>query len=135
MAAHTNILPDVTDPDKALISYKLDAELNSVILYSLLHGIYTRIVAVLLGSMICPMDKSRPTGQAMAVIIILLYVATTIAFAFTWSYTHSIFVDHGQTLWTKYMLYKNPGVGITFGVASAGAISTVLADSIMVCTV
>ncbi len=40
MAAQTNIPPDVTDSDKALIFYKLDTELNSVILYSLLHGMY-----------------------------------------------------------------------------------------------
>ncbi len=40
MAAQTNIPPDVTDPDKALIFHELDTELNSVILYSLLHGMY-----------------------------------------------------------------------------------------------
>ncbi|PBK93602.1 hypothetical protein ARMGADRAFT_129461 [Armillaria gallica] len=89
------------------------------------------MVAVTLGNMIF-MDKSRPTRPTMAIMIILLYISTTIAFAFTWSYIHSLFVGHGQTLWTKYMLYQNPGVGITIGAATAGAISTVLADSTMV---
>ncbi|PBK59341.1 hypothetical protein ARMSODRAFT_1090854 [Armillaria solidipes] len=131
MAAQTNIPPDVTDPDKALIFHKLDTELNSVILYSLLHGIYTGIVAVSLWNMIF-MDKSRSTGRAMVVIIILLYVTATIAFAFTWSYIRSMFVDHGQSFWTKYMLYQNPGAGITVGAVTAGAICTVLADSTMV---
>ncbi|SJL13665.1 uncharacterized protein ARMOST_17112 [Armillaria ostoyae] len=131
MAAQTNIPPDVTDPDKALIFYKLDAELNSVILYSLLHGIYTGIVVVSLGNLIF-MNKSRPTGRATTVIIILLYISTTITFAFAWSYVHSMFIGHGQTLWTKYILYQNPGVGITIGAATASAFSTVLADSTMV---
>ncbi len=81
------------------------------------------------------MDKSRPTGRAMVVIIILLYVATTIAFAFSWSYIRSMFVDHGQSFWTKYMLYQNPGAGITIGAVTAGAFCTVLADSTMVCPV
>ncbi|PBK93584.1 hypothetical protein ARMGADRAFT_1079886 [Armillaria gallica] len=131
MAAQTNIPPDVTDPDQALIFHELDTELNSVILYSLLHGIYTGIAAVSLGNMIF-MDKSRPTGRAMVVIIILLYVATTIAFAFSWSYIRSMFVEHGQSFWTKYMLYQNPGAGITVGAVTAGAFCTVLADSTMV---
>ncbi|PBK93608.1 hypothetical protein ARMGADRAFT_1079907 [Armillaria gallica] len=120
-----------TESDKALIFYELDADLNSVILCSLLHGIYTGIVAVTLGNMIF-MNKSRRTGRALTIIIILLYIATTIDFALTWSYIHSVFVDHGQTLWTKYMSYQTPGMGITVGAATAGAICTVLADSAMV---
>ncbi len=81
------------------------------------------------------MDKSRPTGRAMVVIIILLYVATTTAFAFAWSHIRSMFVDHGQSFRTKYMLYQNPGAGITVGAVTAGAICTLLADSTMVCPV
>ncbi|KAK0234163.1 hypothetical protein IW262DRAFT_1334749 [Armillaria fumosa] len=131
MAAQANIPPDVPDSNKALIFYKLDVQLNSVILYSLLHGIYTGIFAVTLGNMIS-MDKSRPTRRAMVTIIILLYISTTIAFAFTWSYIYSMFVGHGQTLWTKYMLYQNPGVGITIGATTASVFSTLLADSTMV---
>ncbi|SJL13658.1 uncharacterized protein ARMOST_17105 [Armillaria ostoyae] len=120
-----------TESDKALIFYELDADLNSVIFCSLLHGIYTGIIAITLGNMIF-MDKSRPTGRALTIIIILLYITTTVDFALTWSYAHSVFVDHGQTLWTKYMSYQTPGMGITIGAASAGAICTVLADSTMV---
>ncbi len=81
------------------------------------------------------MNKSRRTGRALTIIIILLYITTTVDFALTWSYIHSVFVDHGQTLWTKYMSYQTPGMGITIGAATAGAICTVLADSTMVCTV
>ncbi|KAK0501044.1 hypothetical protein EDD18DRAFT_788412 [Armillaria luteobubalina] len=131
MAAQANIPPDVPDPNEALTFYKLDAQLNSVILYSLLHGIYTGIIVVTLGNMI-NMDKSRSTGRAMITTIILLYISTTIAFAFTWSYIHSMLVVHGQTLWTKYILYQNPGVDITIGATTAGVFSTLLADSTMV---
>ncbi|KAK0224758.1 hypothetical protein EDD85DRAFT_1027854 [Armillaria nabsnona] len=131
MVTQIYVPSSVTDSDKALIFYELDADLNSAILYSLLHGIYTGIVAVTLGNMIF-MDKSRPTRRVMTIIIILLYISTTITFAFTWSYIHSLFVGHGQTLWTKYMLYQNPGFGITIIAATAGAICNVLADSTMV---
>ncbi|KAK0185159.1 hypothetical protein F5146DRAFT_1144362 [Armillaria mellea] len=61
MAAQTSIAPDVPDPsDSALIFHKLDAELNSVILYSLLHGIYTGIAVVTLGNMICEDNTVSP---------------------------------------------------------------------------
>ncbi|KAK0185164.1 hypothetical protein F5146DRAFT_1228103 [Armillaria mellea] len=119
-----------TASDKALVFFELDADLNSVIFCSLLHGIYTGIIVFTLGNMIW--SKSRPTGRALTIIIILLYIATTIDFALTWSYIHTVFVDHGQTLWTKYMSYQTPGTGITIGAASAGAICTVLADSTMI---
>ncbi|KAK0501039.1 hypothetical protein EDD18DRAFT_1102001 [Armillaria luteobubalina] len=127
-----------TESDKALILYELDADLNSVIFCSLLHG-----------NMICKdnitsnsvfqaqsndvvSDKSRPTGRTLTVVIILLYIATTIDFALTLSYVPTVFVDHGQTMWTKYMSYQTPGMGITIGATSTGAICTILADSTMV---
>ncbi|KAK0479668.1 hypothetical protein IW261DRAFT_1419749 [Armillaria novae-zelandiae] len=120
-----------TESDKALILHELDADLNSVIFCSLLHGIYTGIVAVVLENMIFA-DKSRPTGRALTIIIILLYISTTIDFALTWSYVPTVFIDHGETLRTEYISYQTPGMGITIGAASAGAICTVLADSTMV---
>ncbi|KAK0465972.1 uncharacterized protein EV420DRAFT_804413 [Desarmillaria tabescens] len=131
MATQTDIPPSVTDAEKALIFYELDDDLNSVIFCSLLHGIYTGIAAVTLGNVIFT-KNSRPIGRAIVVIIILLHIGTTIDRALTWTYIHSLFVNHGQSLWIKYVFYQNPGMGITIGAGTAGAICTVLADSIMI---
>ncbi|PBK70880.1 hypothetical protein ARMSODRAFT_1017656 [Armillaria solidipes] len=48
MAAQTDIPSDLTDDDKALLFQFLDTWLNSGILYALLYGIYTGILAVTL---------------------------------------------------------------------------------------
>lgn len=39
MAIQTNIPPDLTDADRTFIFQELDGELNSRILYALLHGL------------------------------------------------------------------------------------------------
>ncbi|PBK70805.1 hypothetical protein ARMSODRAFT_1017593 [Armillaria solidipes] len=47
MATQTDI-PDLTNDDKAAVFQVLDAKLNSQILYALVYGIYTGILAVTL---------------------------------------------------------------------------------------
>ncbi|KAK0192483.1 hypothetical protein F5146DRAFT_999671 [Armillaria mellea] len=48
MSTQADILSDLTNNDKILVFQELDINLNSLILYALLHGIYTGIVAVTL---------------------------------------------------------------------------------------
>ncbi len=63
-----------------------------------------------------------------------MHVATTVYFsAVTWSEIDSIFVDHGQNLWTKYVVYISPGTVTSTGAGTVGAICSILADSTMVC--
>ncbi len=60
-----------------------------------------------------------------------MHVAPTVYFpVVTWSKIDSIFVDHGQNLWTKYVVYMSPVTSI--GASTVGAICSILADSTMV---
>ncbi len=44
MAAQADIPPDLTDDDKAYLFQYRDGNLNSTILYALLHGVQRRLV-------------------------------------------------------------------------------------------
>ncbi|PBK87354.1 hypothetical protein ARMGADRAFT_1085758 [Armillaria gallica] len=126
MAAQTAILPERTDDDKASIFQSLDAMLNSVILYSLLHGIYTGILAVTLWNIF--VNKSRLIRRSTVVMIILLYTLTTINFAFSWSYIHLAFIEHGQSFRTVYSRLTGPAQAFFWGNGITSALGTILAD-------
>ncbi|SJL04753.1 uncharacterized protein ARMOST_08123 [Armillaria ostoyae] len=130
MAAQTNIPPDLSDADRATAFQSLDTDLNSRILYSLLTGLYTGIVAVTLWSIFT--NKSRPIGRAMVVVITLLYIVTIIDFALIWTNIHSVFVKYGQNFWTEISFYYSPGVKTIISAGTVSAVGTVLADSTMI---
>ncbi len=68
----------------------------------------------------------------MVIAIVLLFIFTTVDVGFNWSYIKSAFIDNGQSLWSKESaLDFSPNIYLGMGIA--GAISTILADSIMVC--
>ncbi|KAK0224089.1 hypothetical protein IW262DRAFT_873040 [Armillaria fumosa] len=93
--------------------------------------LYTGILAVTLWNT-STMNKSRHISQAMVVIILLLYIATIIDLSFTWLEIHSMFIDHGQNLLTKYVVYISPGTVTSIGAGVVGAICSILADSTMI---
>ncbi|KAG7451843.1 uncharacterized protein BT62DRAFT_926024 [Guyanagaster necrorhizus] len=130
MTIQTNIPRDLSDPDRTAIFQNLDTDLNSRILYSLLNGIYTGIVAVTLWNIF--MDKSRAVGRAMVVLIILLYIVTTVDFALIMSNINSVFVDHGQSFRTENVFYESPGVSAIISTGVASTLCTILADSTMI---
>ncbi|SJL10684.1 uncharacterized protein ARMOST_14075 [Armillaria ostoyae] len=129
-AAQINTPPDLTDNDKAIIFQELDGALNSTMLYSLLCGLYTGILAVTLWNI--STTKSRHIGRAMIIIILLLHITTIIDLSFTWSEIDSVFVDHGQNLLTKFVVYISPGTVTSIGAGVVGAICSILADSTMI---
>lgn len=111
------------------ILQELDAGLNSEIFYSLLHGVYTGIAAIALGNTF--MNESHSTGRAMIIVISLLYIFTTINLAFNWAFIHSMFVNHGQSLSTVYLVALDPSAtAMVMGITSA--MCTILADSTMI---
>ncbi|KAK0222595.1 hypothetical protein EDD85DRAFT_861724 [Armillaria nabsnona] len=122
--------PDFTEADKVFVFRILDAELNSVILYSLLSGVYTGIVAMTLKSVY--MNKSQPIRRAMAIIVVLLLTATIFNFALTWAYVDSMFIDNGWNFWTVHLAYISPSVALEMGMGTTGAVCTILADSTMI---
>ncbi|KAK0232334.1 hypothetical protein EDD85DRAFT_793162 [Armillaria nabsnona] len=120
MATQTDIPSDLTDDDKALVFHFIDAVLNSVILYALLDGIYTGILAVTLWNI------------SVVVIIILLHALITINLAAEWSYVHFAFIENRQNYWTIYMNlgYSTPTAYWVMQIAAP--ISTILADLYMI---
>ncbi len=56
----------------------------------------------------------------MVIIILLLHITTTINLAIEWSETHSIFVDHGQNLLTKFVVYVSPDTVTSIGAGYCG---------------
>ncbi|SJK98327.1 uncharacterized protein ARMOST_01592 [Armillaria ostoyae] len=131
MAYQIDIPPNLGDRD---IAYQtLDAELNSSILYALLHGIYTGIVAVTLWNFFT--HKSRPIAsgrQFVVTAMVLLFIATTISVGFQWSYIISAFIDNSQSFWSRFSVLEDPQHGMLLGMDITGAISTILADSTMI---
>ncbi|PBK81392.1 hypothetical protein ARMGADRAFT_1091289 [Armillaria gallica] len=55
----------------------------------------------------------------------------TIGFALSWSYTHLIYVKHGQTVMDEYLAYFNSS-NLQIPIAITGLISTICADSVMI---
>ncbi|KAK0209231.1 hypothetical protein DFS33DRAFT_1308554 [Desarmillaria ectypa] len=130
MAAQIGTPPNVTDADRVDIFTELDSLLNSQILYSLLLGLYTGIIAVTLGSIFT--NKSRPVGRGMVFVILLLHILTFINFFANWLYIRSTFISNGWGFWAEYLFYRSPGIKLNVVIGIAGAICTVLADSTMI---
>ncbi|SJL18716.1 uncharacterized protein ARMOST_22315 [Armillaria ostoyae] len=78
------------------------------------------------------MTKSAPIGKAMIIVILLLYIFTTIDFGFEFSSIQLMFVNNAQSIVTKYMVSINPGLSIIAGSGTACAICSVLADATMI---
>ncbi|PBK64444.1 hypothetical protein ARMSODRAFT_961956 [Armillaria solidipes] len=134
MANQTDI-PDLSDDEKAIIFLDLEARLNRLVLFALLQGIYTGICVVTLWNIFS--SKSGGSRHVMTAVILVLYVMTTISFAFDWSLVHYAFVGHGDNFWTVNLAFTGLGStdaavksAIVLGIT--GCISTVVADSAMV---
>ncbi|PBK81516.1 hypothetical protein ARMGADRAFT_1068540 [Armillaria gallica] len=78
----------------------LDTQLNCGMLYALLHGIYTGILAVTLWNIF--INKLWPIRRAPVLIIIFLYILITASFAVGWSSMHSAFIGNGRSFRTVY---------------------------------
>ncbi|KAG7451807.1 uncharacterized protein BT62DRAFT_915630 [Guyanagaster necrorhizus] len=74
MVTQINIPSDLTDANKAFMSQGFNADLNSIILCSLLNGIYTGIVAVTLWN-ICYFDFLAAIARGIAPTLLVGHVA------------------------------------------------------------
>ncbi|KAK0466018.1 uncharacterized protein EV420DRAFT_806906 [Desarmillaria tabescens] len=126
----SSMASDLPATEIAFIVQELDTSLNANILDSLLHGVYTGIVAVTLWNIF--IASPRPNGKAIVAIIIILHILTSINLAFQWSYMRSTLVDNAQNLWTKYLrIYKAGDISfLATGITST--VCTILADSTMI---
>lgn len=127
----TAIPPDLTDDDKVYVFQYLDDILNSGILYALLYGLYTGILAVTLWNIFIT-NKYWQIRRALAVVIILIHVLTTINFAAKISYIHSAFFENGQNFWTIYLKLNGTGQAASWETGISAFLSTLLADLYMI---
>ncbi|PBK70819.1 hypothetical protein ARMSODRAFT_1033678 [Armillaria solidipes] len=130
MVTQTDIPSDLTDDTKASIFQYLDAWLNSEILYALLHGIYTGILAVTLWNIF--VNKCWTIRRALVVVIILLHALITIDFAGSWSWTRFAFIKNGQNFWNVYLNLDVSPPAAYWVMEIAVSISTILADSYII---
>ncbi|PBK79642.1 hypothetical protein ARMGADRAFT_1092943 [Armillaria gallica] len=92
---------DLTGDGSVYIFQFLDTQLNCGMLYALLHGVYTGILAVMLWNIF--INKRWPLRRALVIVIIILYILITISFAVGWSSMHSAFIENGQSFQTVYL--------------------------------
>ncbi|SJK98346.1 uncharacterized protein ARMOST_01611 [Armillaria ostoyae] len=130
MTTQTDIPSYVTDDYKASLLQYLDADLNSMIIYALLHGIYTGIFAVTMWNIFN--NKSRPIRRAIVVVITLLYALITISVVADWSYYNSAFIDSGQNFWTVFLYFSTSRQATSWEMNIAASVSTILADSYII---
>ncbi|KAK0454034.1 uncharacterized protein EV420DRAFT_616322 [Desarmillaria tabescens] len=125
-----DIPPDLTDENIDFLFQYLDAQLNTEILYALLHGIYTGIIALTLWNIF--INKRWPIRRALIVVIIILHALTTINFAGTWSSTRSSFIVNGQHLWTAYLGFVAGDRIVSWVMGISASIGTILSDLYMI---
>ncbi|PBK81494.1 hypothetical protein ARMGADRAFT_1171387 [Armillaria gallica] len=128
MATEADIPSGLTNDGKAYMFQSLDAQLNSRILFAILYGLYTGILAVTLWNIF--INKCWPIRRAMVVIIILLHALITISFAANWSYICTAFIDNEESFWTVFLVPS--GVAVSFETGIAASMSTILTDLFMI---
>ncbi|SJK98317.1 uncharacterized protein ARMOST_01582 [Armillaria ostoyae] len=129
MATQTDIPSGITDDYKAYLFQFLDAQLNSTILYALLHGIYTGILVVTLWNIF--INKCWPIRRALVVVIILLHALTSINFAAKWSYIRSSFIENGS-FWIVLLRLTSMAQAASLKQGIAASMSTILTDLYMI---
>ncbi|PBK59773.1 hypothetical protein ARMSODRAFT_1090596 [Armillaria solidipes] len=143
MATQADIPSDLPDDIITAIFQNLDAQLNPMIIFAQLHGMYTGILAVTLWNICEPgvsslqhqsqtemavINKCCRIRRALVVVIILLHALITISFAAEWSYVHSAFVENGKSFWTVYLKLTSPAQAVSLEAGIAASMSTILAD-------
>ena len=77
-------------------------------------------------------NKCWPKQRALVVIIILLYVLTTINFAANWAFTCSAYIENGQSFWTVYSKLGGVNQAAYLETGIAASMATILSDSYIV---
>ncbi|KAG7451925.1 uncharacterized protein BT62DRAFT_271728 [Guyanagaster necrorhizus] len=68
----------------------------------------------------------------MIIVILLLYILTSIGFSFDWPFVHSAFIANGQNFWTIYLRLSDPKAKAVLSIGTTGILCTVLADSVII---
>ncbi|KAG7439906.1 uncharacterized protein BT62DRAFT_1081291 [Guyanagaster necrorhizus] len=100
-------LPDLSQNDRNVIFDGLNISLNCIILQSLVHGLYTGIIAVTLR--VISSSPKKLCTTFLHIIIITLYVLSTIEFAIDWVFKRRAFIGHGNNYYTVFTALADNG--------------------------
>ncbi|KAK0209813.1 hypothetical protein IW262DRAFT_1527878 [Armillaria fumosa] len=127
--------PDITGGEASTIFGVLDVYFNEIIVYALMHGIYTCVFAVTLRNIFSSKTRSGASRSLMVLVIIILYVLSTISFAFMWFFVRFGFIDNGQNALTVFgglTAFNNQWNVFQTTVGITGIICTFIADGAMI---
>ncbi|KAK0217336.1 hypothetical protein EDD85DRAFT_961982 [Armillaria nabsnona] len=130
MSTQADIPSDLSNDEKAFMFQALDTQLNSTILYALLYGVYTGILAVALWNIF--INKCWRIRRALVVVIILLHGLTTINVAANWSYICSEFLKNKESIWTVYLTVENWNQATVLTGDIASTMCTIITDLYMI---
>ncbi len=89
------------------------------------------------GDTVSAKDTNRgPSNHMMVFVILCLYILDTLIFAYDWSFYHEAFIHNGWNFWTVFLAlqsYTPEFKRREWVINVSGAISTLVADSSMVC--
>ncbi|KAK0431791.1 hypothetical protein EV421DRAFT_2041037 [Armillaria borealis] len=127
--------PDLTGEEASIVFEVFDVNFNEIIVYALMHGIYTCIFAVTLWSIFSSKTQNSASRSLMVLAITALYILSTISFAFMWFGVHFGFVDNGQNALTvlgglTYNSSQHNMVQTTLCIT--GIMTTFIADAVMI---
>ncbi|KAK0429768.1 hypothetical protein EV421DRAFT_2025793 [Armillaria borealis] len=121
--------PDISQDEKNILFGVLDMNINTMILQALLHGLYTGIVAVTLWTIFS--SPRQLHSISLCIIIITLYILSTIPFGINWAFERSAFIKHGNNYYCVFMALVDLGPwrrGYFLANGITGGISVLLVD-------
>ncbi|KAK0494454.1 hypothetical protein EDD18DRAFT_1106986 [Armillaria luteobubalina] len=121
--------PNMSQDDMRAMIDNLGVCLNLIILQSLLHGLYTGIVAVTLWTTYTSTKRAHNTF--LRTIIILLYLLSTMAFAISWAFESRAFIQYGYNYYSVFSAFTDDGPwwSACYLISSiTGGINTILVD-------
>ncbi|KAK0449055.1 uncharacterized protein EV420DRAFT_789263 [Desarmillaria tabescens] len=135
-ASNSSSTSGLTGEDAAIVFGVLDVYFNEIVVYALMHGIYTCILAITLWNIFSSKTaKSGASRVLMVFAIVLLYILSTIAFAFLWFFVRFGFIDNGQdalSVFTGLTGFNSQWTAVQIGVGVTGIIGTIIADGAMI---
>ncbi|KAK0473011.1 hypothetical protein IW261DRAFT_1611377 [Armillaria novae-zelandiae] len=127
--------PDITGEEASTIFSVLDIYFDELIVYALMHGIYTCVFAVTLRNIFSSKTQSGASRYLMVLVIIILYVLSTISFALMWFFVRFGFIDNRQNVLTVFeglTAFNNQWNVTQTTVSITGIICTFIADGAMI---
>ncbi|KAK0244878.1 hypothetical protein EDD85DRAFT_946197 [Armillaria nabsnona] len=98
---------DLSQDDKRIIFDTLAMYLNTRILESFLHGIYTGIIAVTLWTTVTSTKQLHSTF--LRTIITMLYMIATISFVIDWAFVSRAFIKYGDNYYSIFSALMDDG--------------------------